>query len=96
MVVGGLCWREALPSCRVSRQGRVCVVLGWPLRNTFVYCQPSPDAKPNLNQIVTDPPKLVNSTTHGKLLTVGDGDDLIYILHVWGKGCDLWLLGPQL
>lgn len=38
---------------------------------------------------MTDPPKLVNSTTHGKLLTVGDGDDLIYVLHVWGKACDL-------
>lgn len=36
MVGGGLCRREALPSCRVSRQGMVCVGLeGWALKSTL-------------------------------------------------------------
>lgn len=47
--------------------------------------QPDPNAKPNLNPILTDPPKFVASTTNGKLYTVGDGDDLINLVHVWGE-----------
>jgi len=47
--------------------------------------QPDPDAKPNLNPIVTDPPKFVADTTNGKLYTVGDGEDLISLVHVWGE-----------
>jgi hypothetical protein len=46
--------------------------------------KPSPDAKPNLNYIDAGSPKLIGSTTHGKLFTVGDGDDAIQLLHVWG------------
>ena len=49
------------------------------------HTQPDPDAKPNLNPVVTTPPVFLNSTTNGKLYSVGDADDLIYLLHVWGK-----------
>jgi len=47
--------------------------------------KPSPDAKPNLNPIQTSPPVFVKSTKNGKLYTVGTGDDLIHLVHVWGK-----------
>ena len=62
------------------------------------YCtspspQPSPDAKPNLHEVLTAAPKLVSSAANGKLLTVGDGDDLIHLLHVWGEGLGLHVRG---
>jgi hypothetical protein len=47
--------------------------------------KPSPDAKPNLNPVDTGKPKVVSSTTNGKLFTIGQGDDLVYLLHVWGS-----------
>ena len=49
------------------------------------HSQPGPDAKPNLNPIQTAPPKFVKSCKNGKLYTVGDENDLIYVVHVWGK-----------
>ena len=47
--------------------------------------QPDPAAKPNLNPIQTAPPKFVKSVKNGKLYTVGEGDDQICLVHVWGR-----------
>ncbi len=46
--------------------------------------QPDPNAKPNLNPIQTDPPKFIKQVKNGKLYSVGSGEDLIYLVHVWG------------
>mmetsp|Transcript_13527 Transcript_13527/g.31136 ORF Transcript_13527/g.31136 Transcript_13527/m.31136 type:complete len:438 (+) Transcript_13527:18-1331(+) len=50
------------------------------------YChgKPDPKAQPNLNPIFTDAPVFVKSVEHGKLFTVGDGEDRINVVHVWG------------
>ncbi|KAL5471501.1 hypothetical protein EMCRGX_G029624 [Ephydatia muelleri] len=45
---------------------------------------PSPDAKPNTNPIQTAPPVFVRSVENGKLYTVGDADDKVPVVHVWG------------
>ena len=52
--------------------------------------QPSPNAQPNLNPIYTNAPVYVKSVENGELWTVGEADDLINIVHVWGwlpHGC---------
>ena len=48
--------------------------------------QPDPNAKLNLNPIQTDPPKFIKQVKNGKLYSVGSGEDMIYLVHVWGKG----------
>lgn len=47
--------------------------------------QPDPNAKPNLNPIQTDPPKFIKQVKNGKLYSIGSGEDMIYLVHVWGK-----------
>ena len=51
----------------------------------FARAQPDPNAKPNLNPIQTDPPKFIKQVKNGKLYSVGSGEDLIYLVHVWGE-----------
>jgi len=46
---------------------------------------PKPDAKPNLNQIYTSPPTFVKSVANGSLYYVGDGEDQINVVHLWGN-----------
>ena len=48
--------------------------------------QPDPNAKPNHNPVQTGLPKFVKSVKNGKLYTVGEGDDLVHLVHVWGEG----------
>ncbi|CAF0785636.1 unnamed protein product [Brachionus calyciflorus] len=50
------------------------------------YCpgKPSPSAQPNLNPIIDEKPLLVSEIKNAKLYTVGSGDDLIKIVHLWG------------
>jgi len=50
--------------------------------------KPDPDAKPNLNTIYTAAPTFVRSVKNGNLYTVGDGEDKISIVHVWGSPYD--------
>ncbi|XP_077989372.1 protein dcd1A-like [Glandiceps talaboti] len=45
---------------------------------------PDPHAKPNLNPIQTGAPVLVKQTKNAKLYTVGKGDDVMKVLHLWG------------
>ncbi|XP_070541872.1 protein dcd1A-like [Ptychodera flava] len=61
----------------------VCVVLLAAL--TLCHAGPDPHAKPNLNPIQTDPPVFVRQTENAKLYTVGKGDDIINVLHLWGN-----------
>ena len=50
----------------------------------FDTLQPDPNAKPNLNPIQGDPPKFIKGVKNGKLYSVGSGDDMIDLVHVWG------------
>ena len=52
--------------------------------HTLTPSQPSPNAQPNLNPIYTNAPVYVKSVENGELWTVGEADDLINIVHVWG------------
>ncbi|XP_061188063.1 prolyl 4-hydroxylase subunit alpha-2-like [Saccostrea echinata] len=54
----------------------------------FCHGSPSKNAKQNLNQIYTEPPRYVKSVVNGKLFTVGSGEDAFDIVHVWGKPYD--------
>ena len=47
--------------------------------------QPDPHAKPNNNPIQMDPPVFIKQTANGKLYRAGEGDDMFYLLHLWGK-----------
>ena len=47
--------------------------------------QPDPHAKPNENPIQMNPPVFIKQTANGKLYHAGKGDDMFYLLHVWGK-----------
>eukprot|EP00043_Microstomoeca_roanoka_P004787 m.51843 g.51843 ORF g.51843 m.51843 type:complete len:440 (+) comp12654_c0_seq1:210-1529(+) len=45
---------------------------------------PSPNAQPNHNSIYTSAPVLVRSVQNAKLYTVGGGDDVINVVHLYG------------
>jgi|SaaInlStandDraft_7_1057024.scaffolds.fasta_scaffold93808_2 isopenicillin-N N-acyltransferase like protein len=47
--------------------------------------KPDPDAKPNLNQIYTEQPKFISQVKNAKLFSVGSGEDIISIVHLYGK-----------
>ena len=51
----------------------------------FCNGKPKPDAKPNLNPIFTADPVFVKETKNAKLYHVGDGDDKISVVHLWGS-----------
>jgi len=46
--------------------------------------KPDPNAQPNMNPIYTNPPVLVSSIENAHLYTVGEGDDLFTLLHLYG------------
>jgi len=50
--------------------------------------KPSPDAKPNLNQIYTAAPTHVRSIANASLYTVGPPSDAIAVLHLYGGAYD--------
>ena len=52
----------------------------------FCNGSPSPDAKPNMNEIITveGVGQHVKSVTNGSLYHVGNGDDRISVVHLWG------------
>ena len=66
----------------LSRQGNKQLMLSFVIDRCL---QPDPSAKPNLNPIQTAPPLFVKSVKNGKLYTVGEGDDMINVVHIWGK-----------
>jgi hypothetical protein len=51
----------------------------------FCNGKPKPDAKPNLNAIYKSDPYFVRQVKNAKLFTVGDGDDKISVVHLWGS-----------
>lgn len=56
-----------------------------PSNAAFCNGKPKPDAKPNLNPIFTSDPVFVREVKNAKLYTVGDGDDKISVVHLWGS-----------
>ena len=46
---------------------------------------PKPNAQPNLNHIYTSAPTFVKSVTNASLYHVGDGEDQISVVHLWGN-----------
>jgi len=50
------------------------------------YCngKPNPDAKPNENPIWSGTPTLLKSIPNGRLYQVGEGEDVIPVVHIWG------------
>jgi len=50
----------------------------------FCHGSPDPNAKPNLNPIITTPPTFLKSTTNGKLYQIQPGTTKISVVHVWG------------
>jgi len=62
-----------------------CLLLATsPADSAYCHGKPDPNAKPNLQPIYTDAPRLVKSTANGKRYTVGNGEDAFDIVHVWG------------
>eukprot|EP00058_Branchiostoma_floridae_P015574 XP_002601062.1 hypothetical protein BRAFLDRAFT_75498 [Branchiostoma floridae] len=55
------------------------------------YChgKPEPRTVGNNNPIQADPPKFVRSVTNGKLYTVGEGDETIQVVHLWGTPTEM-------
>lgn len=62
------------------------------------YChgKPDPGAQPNLNPIYTAAPTFVKAVPNGKLYVVGDGDDQISVVHVWGTPYEMGYAHGQL
>jgi exportin-7 len=46
--------------------------------------QPDPNAKPNMNPIIVGKPVFVKQIKNAKLYTIADGDEQIYVTHLWG------------
>lgn len=63
----------------------VLLLLFNPASTAFCNGKPKPDAKPNLNPIFTSDPIFVREVKNAKLYTVGDGDDKISVVHLWGS-----------
>ena len=66
------------------------MILCMPVWLLHISLQPDPNAKPNLNPIQTDPPKFIKEVKNGKLYSVGSGEDMIYLVHVWGMSWALY------
>lgn len=66
--------------------------------SSAAYChgKPDPHAKPNLNPIVDVTPVFVKEIKNAKLYTVGEGDDQIYITHLWGTPYEMGYAHGQL
>jgi hypothetical protein len=63
----------------------VLLLLLQPSNAAYCHGKPQPDAKPNLNPIFTSDPVFVREVKNAKLYTVGDGDDKISVVHLWGS-----------
>ena len=73
------------PLCFLSLSAAVLVLLLHTSDAAFCNGKPHPDAKPNLNPIFTSDPVFVREVKNAKLYTVGDGDDKISVVHLWGS-----------
>lgn len=58
--------------------------------------KPDPAAMPNNKPIQSAPPKFVKSVKNGKLYSVGDGEDAIALVHVWGSAYEMGYAHGQL
>jgi len=56
------------------------------------YCS----GKSNTNPIQTAPPKFLAQVNNGKLYSIGQGDDTILLLHVWGSAYQMGFANGQL
>eukprot|EP00948_MAST-09A_sp_MAST-9A-sp1_P004194 g4194.t1 len=68
----------------------ICALLSiafFALHSQAAFCNgaPDPNAKPNLNAVYTSPPRFVRSVPNASLFHVGEGDDTISIVHLWGS-----------
>jgi hypothetical protein len=65
----------------------LCVSMCVPLFFCFLlsFFQPNPDAQPNMNPIYEGEPVFVKSIENGALYTIGQGEDIIPIVHMWGS-----------
>ena len=69
----------------LSLSAAVLLLLLQPSNAAYCHGKPQPDAKPNLNPIFTSDPVFVREVKNAKLYTVGDGDDKISVVHLWGS-----------
>ncbi len=69
----------------LSLSAAVVVLLLHTCDAAFCNGKPHPDAKPNLNPIFKSDPVFVREVKNAKLYTVGDGDDKISVVHLWGS-----------
>ncbi|XP_066302975.1 protein dcd1A-like [Branchiostoma lanceolatum] len=62
------------------------------------YChgKPEPRTVGNNNPIQAEPPKFVRSVENGKLYTVGEGDETIQVVHLWGTPTEMGQAHGQL
>ena len=74
---------------RGSRRGVALLLIGAIVCTTTYASRcggaPKPDAKPNLNKIYTAQPTFVRSTKNAKLYHVGNSEDRMNVLHLWGN-----------
>ena len=69
----------------LSLSAAVLLLLLQPSNAAYCHGKPQPDAKPNLNPIFTSDPVFAREVKNAKLYTVGDGDDKISVVHLWGS-----------
>eukprot|EP00040_Diaphanoeca_grandis_P022057 m.118015 g.118015 ORF g.118015 m.118015 type:complete len:442 (+) comp28627_c0_seq1:48-1373(+) len=80
----------------------VAVVVAYTTNVDSAEChgKPNPNATANSNPIMTGPPVFVKSVKNGKLYTVGVGDDMVPLVHLYGTPYEMGyahgqLLGPE-
>lgn len=71
--------------------GTASLLLSFTMSTDAAYCHghPSPDASPNINPIYVPDKEnpsgtLITSNENGAVYRVGEGDDAITVLHVYG------------
>ena len=84
------CHGSVSPALRVSRReaGGFRSTHVWALRcplPPLPASQPDPNAQPNLSPIYTDAPQFVRAVKNAKLYTVGEADDKLNVVHLYGK-----------
>jgi hypothetical protein len=65
----------------------VCVIAALVAPSLSAEChgKPSPEAQPNVLKISTDAPVFVKSAKNAKLYHVGEAEDMIKVVHLWGS-----------
>ncbi|XP_065179783.1 protein dcd1A-like [Sycon ciliatum] len=61
-----------------------CLAVASVCNGAECHGKPNPNAKPNNNPIDVSEPVFVKSVPNGKLFTVGSGEDMFHVVHVYG------------